>query len=118
MAPSTEVLVSEGEAETAIVGHLFATVDENVDVVGIVERFRPAPNDGKSGCDVGGLRRIRKLHVIAVDCVAQQLSAHVRHTSLDVELAHEIRLYDKLGNVLHLYQKNNIPLINFVFIDK
>lgn len=114
MAPSTEVFVSEGEAKTAIVGHLLAAVDEDVDVIGIVERFGPAPNDGESGRDVGGPRRIRKLHVVTVDCVAQKLSTDVRHTALDIELAHKIGLYDELCNVFHLHHKI-VTITKFLF---
>lgn len=73
-----------------------------MDVVGIVERFRPSPNDGERGRDVGRPWRVRKLHVVAVNNVAEQLSADVRDATLDIELAHEIRLHDELGDVLHL----------------
>ena len=72
-----------------------------MDVVRIVKGFGSAPDDGERGRDVGRPRRIRKLHVVAVNDVAEELGTDVRHSSLDVELTDEIRLHDKLGNVLH-----------------
>lgn len=101
LTPSAEIFVGQGQAESAIVGHFPAPVNENVDVVGVVERFGSAPNDGEGGRYVGRPRRISKLHVVTVNDVAQQLGTDVRHASFDVELADEIRLDDKLGNVFH-----------------
>ena len=101
MAPSAEVLVGQRETQSAIVGHFAAPVDEDVDVVGIVERFGSAPDDGERGGDVGRSGRVGELHVVAVDDVAEQLGANVRHPPFHIELADEIRLHDELGNVLH-----------------
>ena len=101
MTPSAHVFIGECKAKSTIVGHFAAPVDENVDVVGIVEGFRSAPDDGERGGDVGSPGRVRELHVIAVDDVAEQLGAHVGHAALDVELTNEIGLHDELGNVLH-----------------
>ena len=101
LAPSAKIFISQCEAESAIVGHFSASVNEDVNVVRIVQRFGSAPDDGERGRDVGSPRRIRKLHVVAVNNVAQQLGPHVRHAAFDVELANEIRLHDKLGNILN-----------------
>lgn len=72
-----------------------------MDVVGIVERFGSAPDDGERGRDVGRSRRVGELHVVAVDDVAEELGADVSHPALNVELADEIGLDNELGNVLH-----------------
>ena len=72
-----------------------------MDVVRVVQRLRLAPDDGEGGCDVGRPRRVRELHLVAVDGVAQQLRIHTRHPALDVELAHKSGLDDELGDVVN-----------------
>lgn len=77
-----------------------------MDVVGIVQRLGAAPDDGEGGRDVGHARRVRELHVLAVDGVAEQVGLDVRHPALHVELAHKVLLHDELRDVLHLIDGN------------
>ena len=79
LTPSAEVFRVQGEAEAAVVGHLLAAVDEDVDVVGIIQRLGAAPNDGEHGRLIGRRRQVGELHVVAVDRVAQQIGLHVRY---------------------------------------
>jgi hypothetical protein len=51
--PLSEIFVGQGQAESAIVGHFPTSLDENVDVVGIVEWLGSSTDDGKRGRDVG-----------------------------------------------------------------
>ena len=89
LTPSTLIFLVEAEAHPAVVGHLLAPVDQHVDVVGVVQGLRLAPDDGKGGGDVGRPRCVRELHLVAVDGVGQQLGVHTRHPTLDVELTHK-----------------------------
>lgn len=79
LTPSAKVLGVEGETEAAVVGHLLAAVDEDVDVIGIIQWLRSAPDDGKHGRLVGRRRQVSELHVVTVDGVTQKVRFHVRH---------------------------------------
>ena len=68
----------------------------------IVEWFRAAPYDGKTGIGGGRGSSVGKFHLIAVNSVTEKLGIHTSHSSLDVELAHKPRLGDELGNVINL----------------
>ena len=72
-----------------------------MDVVGIVEGLRPTPDDGKCGTDVGRARSVGKLHLVAINDVAQKLRIHRCHSPLDVELANKASLNDERGDVVH-----------------
>ena len=87
LTPTTLIFLVQAEAHPAVVGHLLAPVDQHVDVVRIVQRLRLAPDDCEGGRDVGRPGRVGELHLVAVDGVAQQLSIHARHPTLNVELA-------------------------------
>ena len=53
LAPTTLVFLIQTETRPTIVGHLLATVDQDVDVVRVVQRLGLAPDDSKGCCDVG-----------------------------------------------------------------
>jgi hypothetical protein len=73
-----------------------------MNIVWIVQRLGPAPNDRKRGRQVGRPRRIDKLHVVAVDRVAEQLGVDASHPTFNVELANEAGLNDELTDDVHL----------------
>ncbi len=99
LTPSALIFLRKSVTESAIVGNFAATIDDDVDVFGIVKGFRSIPEDGKRCRRAGCLRR--KLRVATFNDVAEELGRNVRHSSLDVELTDEIGLRDKLGNILH-----------------
>lgn len=96
LTPSAVVLGSQGQAHSAIVGHVPAPVYHQMYVVRIVQRFRAAPYHGERHGDVGGAGRVRELGLLAVNRVREQPSVHDRHTALYVELADETGLHDEL----------------------
>lgn len=72
-------------------------------IVRIVQRLAAAPDHRERRRQVARLRRVPKLHCVAVNGVAQQLRIDARHPALDVELAHEPRLHDELADDVHLH---------------
>ena len=87
LTPSALVLLVKAEAHPTVVRHLLAAVDQHMDVIRVVKGLGLAPDDGEGGGDVGRPRGVRELHLVAVDGVAQQLSIHACHPTLNVELA-------------------------------
>ena len=60
-----------------------------MDVVRVVQGLALAPDHGKGRGHVGRPRGVGELHLVAVDCVGEQLGVDARNPSLDVELTHE-----------------------------
>lgn len=74
-----------------------------VNIIRIIQWFRSAPNHGKCCRQIRCFRCVDKFHAVTVDGVAEQLCIHTRHTSLNIELAHESRLNDKLSDDMHFH---------------
>lgn len=74
-----------------------------MNIIRIVERLRAAPYDGERGRQLRRLGRVRKLHRITVDRIAQELRVDARNAALDVELTHEPGLDDELTDDMHLH---------------
>ena len=73
-----------------------------MDIIGVIQGLRPAPDDGEGSGDVGGPGGVGELHGVAVDQLAQELGVDRGHAAFDVELADETGLDDELGDVIHL----------------
>lgn len=96
LAPATSVLRRQSQAHAAVVRHVATTVYHKVYIVWIIQGFGTAPDHCERYRDVRRTRGIREFRLLAVDRVGQQTRVYARHATLDVELAHEPRLYNKL----------------------
>lgn len=112
LAPATSVLRRQSQAHAAVVRHVAATVYHKVYIVWIIQGFGTAPDYCERYRDVRRARGIREFRLLAVDRVGQQTRVYARHATLDVELAHEPRLYDELLKIaqnasLHIASQRN-----------
>lgn len=101
LTPTALELFIQREAFSAVIRHFFASVDQHVNVVGVVQGLRSAPDDREGGANVGRPRRVRELHFVAIDDVSQELRVDGRHAAFDVELTHEAGLNNERGDVVH-----------------
>lgn len=65
-------------------------------IIWVVQRLGAAPYNSKCGIGGGGSCGIRKLHVVTVDGVTQQVGIDTCHTALNVELTHKSCLGNEL----------------------
>ena len=96
LTPSAVVLGRQGQAHSAVVGHVAAPVYHQMDVVWVVQGFRAAPYHRERHGDVGRAGRVRKLCLLAINRVREQPSVYDRHTTFYVELTDEPGLHDEL----------------------
>lgn len=96
LTPSAVVLGRQGQAYSAVVGHVVASVYHQMDVVWVVQRLRTAPDHSERHGDVRRAGRVYKFSLLAVNRVRKQSSVHARHTAFYVELTDEPGLHDEL----------------------
>ena len=56
-----------------------------MDVVRIIQRLGSAPDDSERGRLIGRRRQVGKLHIVAVDDVAQERGLLVRHLHVSIK---------------------------------
>lgn len=72
-----------------------------MNIIRIVQGLGAAPDDGKGGRQLRRFGRVREIHGITVDGIAEQLRVDAGHPTFDVELTHEPRLDDELTDDMH-----------------
>ena len=83
------ILLVQTETHPAVTSHLLTSVDQHVDVVRVVQGLALTPDHCEGRGHVGRPRGVGELHLVAVDCVGEQLGVDARNPSLDVELTNE-----------------------------
>ena len=72
-----------------------------MNIVRIIQRFGAAPYNSEGRRQFRRFGRVREIHGITVDGIAEELRVDAGHPTFHVELTHEPRLHDELTDDMH-----------------